>query len=382
MCGDDRKATPGRCGRVEPATPAARHTVVKRRAGLRASLAAFISLIPLTSCASGEPSSERPSEVDTAETPEPGEDWHWVGIRNVEVLAPATWEFDYEATRPDCIDAGNPRDPWAKDVPAAPYVTIGTPQRAVPAIGCLRERQPGDPGPEFGALPFSLWQPYVKLDQARPDLKDPARTDGEWQYRDWTLIRQTISGVQITVLAPPDRPTLGQSVLSSVRRVRTTSLGCEADSPAAAERFAQPKGAPIPVPEAVETIAVCHYSRIPGISGLDGSRQITGQAAQELVEAIRDAPSTGGPDAPQHCLPDMYGDSALTLRFFGREDSTSPLAEAYVYFDWCFGNGIFDSAGARKLTKANCAPLFARPPVTFWSGQGVVVEACGPLASG
>jgi hypothetical protein len=338
------------------------------------------------SCSSGEPTLERPPEVDTAEvgtgeTPEPDEGWRWVGIRDVEVLAPATWKFDYEAVRPDCIDAGNPRDPWARDVPAAPYVTLGTPNRVVPAIGCNRKRNPGDPGPAFGALPFALWQPFVKFSQARADLEDPSHTDGEWEYRGWKLTRRTVSGVQITVLAPPYRPTLGQIVLSSVRQVQTTTLGCEADSPAAARRFARPTGAPIPVPEAVAAVAVCHYSRIPGISGLDGSRQITGQAAQKLVEANRGAPSSGGPDEPQHCSPDMFGDSAIALRFFGRGDSTSPLAEAYVFFDWCFGNGIFDSAGARKLTKANCAPLFARPPVTFWSGQSVVVEACGPSAS-
>lgn len=355
---------------------------MRHRAASRALLTASISLILLASCSADEPTPQRPPEAATTEISKPGEDWRRVGIRDVEVLAPAPWKFDYEAIRPDCIDAGNPGDPWTKDVPAAPYVTLGTPHRGVPAIGCLRKRQPGDPDPAFGALPFPLWQPFVKLDQARPDLEDPARTDGEWQYRGWKMTRHTVSGVQITVLAPPDRPTLGHSVLSSVRQVRTTTVGCEADSPAAARRFSRPKGAPIPAPEAVESITVCHYSRIPGSRGLDGSRQITGQAAQELVEAIRDAPRSGGPDQPQHCVPDMYGDSAIALRFFGREDSTSPLAEAYVYFDWCFGNGIFDSTGSRHLTKANCAPLFARPPVTLWSGQRVVVEACGPLARG
>ena len=99
------------------------------------------------------------------------------------------------------------------------------------------------------------------------------------------------------------------------------------------------------------------------------------------MEAIHDAPRSGGPDEPQHCLKTMYGDTAIALRFFADpRETTDPLAEAYVYYDWCFGNGIFDSETTRQLTEANCAPLFAKPPISFWSGQRVVAEVCGPLA--
>ena len=78
----------------------------------------------------------------------------------------------------------------------------------------------------------------------------------------------------------------------------------------------------------------------------------------------------------------MYGDAAIELRFFSsREAITEPLSEAYVYYDWCFGNGIFDSQGTRHLTRENCQPLFAEPPINLWSGQGPVVKACGPLGT-
>jgi len=320
---------------------------------------------------------------DAVEPPTTGSDdpgWRWVSYRSVEVQAPSAWEFDYEAIRPDCIFRGQPDGPWTKDVPRAPYVTVGVPNRGIPLVGCLRDPQPGDPDPAFGQLPFALWQPFVKLDGARPDLDYPDRKDGQWQYRDWRLTRATVDGVQITVLASPGDPSVGSRVLDSVRKVEITSLGCETDSPAQAEQFVTPSGAPIPAAEDVGAVAVCEYSRMPGHAGLEGSRQISGEAARELVEAINTAAFGGGPDQPKHCVDDMYGDRAIALRFFAtREQTSAPLAEAYVYYDWCFGNGIVGADGKRRLTEANCAPLFAKPPITIWSGQIPVVEACGPL---
>ncbi|MFI7066027.1 hypothetical protein ACIBL3_33850 [Kribbella sp. NPDC050124] len=312
-------------------------------------------------------------------------EWRWVSYRNVEVKAPAAWNYDYGAARPDCINPRNPTDPWARDVPNAPYVMVGVPARVVPSIGCSRKPEPGDPDPAFGDLPFAWWQPYIKLDEARPDLDYPDRKDGQWQYRDWRLTRTTVDDVQISVLAPPDDPSLGGAVLSSVKHVEITSLGCETDSPAQGERFAAPSGSPIPAADEVAAVAICEYSRINsratmnGRAGLDGSHRITGQAARNLVAAIHDAPTGGGPDRPENCVQDMYGDRAIALRFFATsEETNSPLAEAYVYYDWCFGNGIVGADGKRQLTRANCAPLFAQPPITLWSGSMPVVEACGP----
>jgi hypothetical protein len=321
-----------------------------------------------------------------AESPTTGQEdpaWRWVSYRDVEVKAPAAWNFDYEALRPDCIDRRTPRhDPWAKDVPRAPYVMVGVPNRPVPLIGCLHDPAPGDPDPAFGDLPFTLWQPFVKLDEARPDLDYPDRNDGQWQYRDWRLTRATIDQVQITVLASPEDPSLGGSVLDSVRRVETTSLGCEPGSPVQAQRFAKPSGSPVPAADQVASVAVCEYSRRQGHAGLEGSRRISGEAARQLVEAINTAPSGGGPDDPGNCLHHRYGDSAIALRFFATSEKTdSPLAEAYVYYDRCFGNGIIDAHGKRHLTKANCAPLFAAPPISLWSGQRRIVAFCGPLGA-
>ena len=90
-------------------------------------------------------------------------------------------------------------------------------------------------------------------------------------------------------------------------------------------------------------------------------------------------PGTGG-TASETCSGGWSSDE-LGLAAEKRLAGLAPCAPV-AYYDWCFGNGIFDSAGASRLTKANCAPLFARPPVTFGSGQMIVVDGCGPLATG
>lgn len=232
-----------------------------------------------------------------------------VSVRGVEVDVPATWADDWEAVRPDCIDPGARRDPWAADVPEAPYVTLGADLRPVPLIGCVRERGAGDPGPEWGDLPFALWQPHVGVEEARPDLRDPTRTDGTWQHRGWRLTRATVAGVQVTVLAPPGHPELGREVVASARPVTFTALGCESTSPVKARRWVRPTGAPLPSPEDVAAVAVCEHAR-------------------------RRAASTPGP--------------AIALRFFGDvEETVTPSVEAYVYYDSFAGNGVVDAAEVR-----------------------------------
>lgn len=350
----------------------------RRRIAIGAATAAVITVVvvPFALVDRGGDRAEPP----TTSPEDPA--WRWVAFRDVEVQAPAAWRFDYEAIRPDCIIPGEPDGPWTKDVPRAPYVTVGVPSRPVPLIGCFGGPATGGPDPAFGPLPFALWQPFVKLDEARPDLDYPDRKDGEWQYRGWRLTRTTVDQVQVTVLGSPEDPSVASRVFDSVRRVPITTVGCETGSPVQGRRFATPSGPSVPPAHLVGFVAVCEYSRNQGHAGLQGSRRISGKAARELVLAINNAPVGGGPDTPSHCVDDMFGDMAIALRFFSPgEEPDSPLAEAYVYYDWCFGNGIVDSAGKRRLTKANCAPLFTEPPISLWSGQRQVVEVCGPLGA-
>ena len=187
-------------------------------AALAVATAVAVGIVVVSVVTGGDDSSRSAPPAMTGDR-----DWQWVSFRDVEVRAPADWTYAYDAGRPDCIDdPADPDDPWATDVPRSPYVTVGTPARPVPAIGCFRKPKPSDPPRAFGAVPFALWQPYVKLDLARNDFDDPARRDGHWEHRGWHLSRTTIDNVQVTVLSPPDDPTLGGAVTASVRHVRTT----------------------------------------------------------------------------------------------------------------------------------------------------------------
>lgn len=356
--------------------PAGRPRRLARFAVLGAAAACVLALVvvPLALSGNGDdgagPANPEPTAVDDPDT-------RWVAFHDVEVAVPTGWAFDFEALRADCISDGGPDDMWAQDVPPAPYVMVGGEGRPSPAIGCTRERRPGDPGPEFGDLPFALWQPYVRLGRSRPDLEgqQPSRRDGTWVYEGWTLTRSTIGDVQVSVLAAPGDLDLGDAVVSSARLVETTTTGCDPESGVRAEEFAVPDGPPVPDAAEVGAVAVCLYGRTYE-AGLLGSRLLTGSTAQDLTRAITDAPTGGGPNAPNGCVDYMYGDYGVALRFFGSEDTGDPIGEAYVYFDWCFGNGVFDAAHEYRLTRDNCAPLFSEPPVTLWGGSGPAFGLC------
>lgn len=311
---------------------------------------------------------EQTSRVDESQ-------WQWIGLHAVEVRAPIGWGFAREAVRPDCINFEDPDDPWARGVPDAPYVTVTSLQQAVPMIGCTASR-PGNPDPAFGDLPFPMWQPHVRLDVVRTESSQlPDRTDGQWTHKGWRLSRRTFGDVQVSVLTAPDGPDIAEQVFASARTVETDHNGCETATPFD-DGFPQPDGEPVPPATDVRAIAVCDYSRIDGSEGLQGSWLMTGQQAHDLTSAILDSPIGGGPDKPQNCSPDMFGDSAVALRFFGPGESL--LADAYVYTQWCFGNGISTSSGLHTLTLENCAPVFSHPEVTWWGGQAQVMRLCRP----
>jgi hypothetical protein len=302
--------------------------------------------------------------------------WQWVGLHALEVRAPAGWGFQREIGRPDCVDPEKPGDMWGAGVPTSPYVTVTAAQRAVPLIGCVSPR-PGSPNPAFGDLPFSLWQPHVRLDAVGTEVSGQTGTlehaDGEWTFEGWHLARRTFDDVQVSVLSAPGSPDLSGQVFASARSVEVNANGCATTSPFG-DGFPIPEGGDVPAPPEVRAVAVCEYVRIPGSAGLQGSWVMTGQEARDLAEAAKDAPEGGGPDKPADCSPDMWGDSAVVLRFFGGDDSF--LTDAYVYTDWCFGNGIATSAGVRTLTEAACRPVFSRPEVVWWGGKKAVGRLC------
>lgn len=296
----------------------------------------------------------------------------WLGYLDQEFQVPADWPLDTSPARPDCAYLSG--EEWRG--PDQPYVEIGFGWSLAVDIGCFPPDLPADLPEEFGELPFDLWVSHVTLGDPRADTPE-----GSWKYRGWTLTRTTVRDVQVTVLESPDDAGLAEDVLASARTVDMDVNGCPTSSPAQEAEFQVPTGPPVPADDWRGVVVLCQYSRgLVSHSGLVGSRQLGGAAARSLVAAINDAPLGGGPDRPQNCIHDEYGETAVLLRFLPADgfDPEAGYPEAYVYYDHCFGNGVFDSSGSRQLTQANCEPLFTDPPVTLWVAQSNVGELCNP----
>jgi hypothetical protein len=166
---------------------------------------------------------------------------------------------------------------------------------------------------------------------------------------------------------------LADRILDSARAFETDQNGCDASSPVQAAKFVRPESFDLASVDDVESISVCQYTRSdpPGQPALMGSRLLARQPASALLDAIRSAPEGGGPDSPQSCLHDMYGDTAITLRLHA--DDFTP--EVYVYYDWCFGNGFDDGTTRRELTLQSCLPLFGGN-VALFSGSSAPFQRC------
>ncbi|KAA1421106.1 hypothetical protein F0U44_01935 [Nocardioides humilatus] len=352
--------------------------VARRRtpwiAGAVAAVVVGIIAVPvvLSGDNGGGGESRRASEGTSGRGPQPPTSTRWVSYRGIEIAVPQSWGYDYNPGRPDCIYADELRGGRRPDgVPDAPFVEIDASGRAVTLQGCMPD--PDIRGPEeFGQLPFALWEPYVSLESASRNL---APVDGEWSYRGWTLTRRTVAAAQITVLA--EDPAVADEVFGSVRSVAIDTNGCKTTSDAASAGFSRPATSLGERPSPI--VAVCLYDRRDP-SGLVGSRQMTGADAERLWQAIQDAPEGGGPDTPKNCTDDYYGDQAIALRFLPEDWTPRDVAypEVYVYYDWCFGNGIFDATTTRSLTRDSCRPLFEERPINIWSASGGVAALCWP----
>ncbi|GAB3851990.1 hypothetical protein GCM10028801_02390 [Nocardioides maradonensis] len=258
-------------------------------------------------------------------------------------------------------------------VTTAPYVEVGRFEAVDDLVLCVSSG-PKDIPPEFGKLAFRLWQPHVAL---RPADQPGGTASGTWTYRGWTLQRRQVGRLSISVLTDAREPGLGAQVIGSARKVDVDGLGCASVAPARLARMQRPNGRPVPAAAEVGSISVCEYDRTrPGAPRMAADVSIVGARARAIVRAIRAAPLGGGPDRPQDCLTTMHGDEALVLHFVGR--GARPSAEdpqAFVYSDWCVGNGIVEAGGRHALTKQSCRPLYV-PPVVLSSAQSNVAPLC------
>ena len=68
----------------------------------------------------------------------------------------------------------------------------------------------------------------------------------------------------------------------------------------------------------------------------------------------------------------------MVLEFFRvGANADDQVTEGYVYFDACVGHGVLEPGDMHELTKEDCSPLFATPPIGMWSADSDVFSRCG-----
>ncbi len=301
-----------------------------------------------------------PEQAGTLPTPDSG--WRWVSWRNVAVQVPADWGYGLEPMQPWCM-----YDSTA-DVARAPYVAQDSTGMGIDGVGCLGTAP--DHHPEvFGPAPALFWAPHVSFEEAT------SRSSGDEiaSFRDWILTSRRVGDVQVSLLVNAETSALSGRILDSARTFETDQNGCEASSPVQAGEFVRPHPFDVASLRSVDSISVCQYARgvAPDRPALMGSRLLAGPQAAAVLAAIQSAPVGGGPDTPQTCTADLYGDTGIALHLH-RGDLTR---DVYVYYDWCFGNGFDDGTSRRELTREACVPLFGDNVAQF-SGSSAPFRRC------
>ena len=287
---------------------------------------------------------------------------HTVQFRGVSVDVPEEWVDDYIPNSNGC------------GYPTVPFVAVEKPSMGYTDQLCVS----GEPAPPAGfpAVKRAEWVPNVQISSLASEAE--SLPDGETTDGDWTLTRATMGFVRIEVLTEAANRGLAAQIVESAVTVEIDANGCDATSPVQAVEFVRPEAFDLADIATVTSIAMCQYIRgDPTTPGLTGSTMLTGDDAQAELEAIQAAPAGGGPDNPQNCAPDLYGDSALVLRL-GDQDATA--SDLYVYYDWCFGNGFDDGTTRRAITADNCPALFSGAVQQF-SGDGSTFALCHPQGS-
>jgi hypothetical protein len=374
---DDRAARAFRDAlgsRAETFEPAVLDTP-KRRSRRRwmpaAVAAAVLVLVGGTALAAGVLGGDQPTKGDTTVTdglapgalPAADAGWRWVSWRDVAVQVPESWGYGVEPYEAWCVYNGN-----GLGTPTEPYVALDSTGMMSGLVGCTGEAPDRHPA-VFGSAEAKHWAPHVAFGAI-----EGVSSDGTTTFEDWTLTAKTVGDVQVRLLTDPDTAPLTEQILDSATQFDLDQNGCDATSPVQAKRFVRP-ALPFDVSTVkdVDSISVCLYPR-SGTSqpGLSASRLITRSDADALLAAIKDAPIGGGPDAPQTCLHDMYGDTGLAVRLH----TGGETRDLYVYTDWCFGNGFDDGTKHRELTIENCLPLFSADPVRLYGGSSAPFSRC------
>ncbi len=281
--------------------------------------------------------------------------------RDVGVEVPEHW-----------VDGDEPGIDWCanmdekeRDLPMDPYVARNIEAGITFDIACVAPRD-GRPE-EFGTAPQSWWAPHLTFGE-------PIGRDETAQFRGWTITERTVGSVQLRLWTDVHTEDLVDRILGSAQTFTTDANGCDVTSPAQAREYVRPDPEfDVSGIEHVDAISVCQYDRHRGQEvALMASRRIEGTSAAALLRGIRDAPVGGGPDKPWQCVDYEFGDHAIVVRLHHGERTE----DLYVYYDYCFHNGIDDGTTKRQLTASNCAPLFGGPLIP-WRYQSYMHRLCG-----
>ena len=306
-------------------------------------------------------------ERGRTDLPAPADGNRWAVRYDIAFQVPEEWADATAPALPECI--AKPGDQW-DTVPRTPYVANITNQ-PVPSIAC-NETEDRDFPPQFGKVPFALWQPYVLIEKPG---KGASLQTGSWEHEGWLLTRvQVGDDAYATILTGPGDERVNQEITGSLRTVAKDPYGCETASPLAQGDPVRPKSDPATSPlegDDPESIAICRYE--PSSASLTGSREITGSDAAGLLEAIRSAPARSGPNTPQNCAAGQPVTAYVILRIF--RDGGEP-GEVFVNYENCDDHGFYDGVTVHELTAAACRPVFAEEPVTIYSAQGDVARVC------
>lgn len=284
-----------------------------------------------------------------------------VSYRDLELEVPEDWE---QGLIPNDNGCG---------YPSSPFVATYDPSLGYTGEACAN---PGPRAPEgFPSAQVSDWSPNVQLSPTSAAAE--SLPDGTQDYEGWILTRATVGTVRIEILTDASTADVVDPILASAHTVEVDANGCQVTSPAQAPSFVRPPAFDVTQVETVGSIAVCQYTRgDTELAGLLASTTLTGDDARDELAAIQAAAPGGGPDSPGGCASYMYGDQAMVLRL---DVGDAEPRDLYVYYDWCFGNGIDDGTDRRELTVHNCSPLFTGA-VRQFSGNGSTYRLCHPDA--
>jgi hypothetical protein len=287
--------------------------------------------------------------------------WRWESHADVEVAVPDSWGYGAAPGSDWCAGHEEQNSPDAP-VPHTPYMDTANALSGHLDILCN------------GDVPLSLMAPHLSFVDAPDPNSNILPSD---VLSGWTTMARDVGSTRVVMTTDGAHQDLARQILATAHVVARDQNGCAATSPIQAAHAVRPDPAfDVTRLQSVDSIAVCQYlTHGTGQPGLLASRLMTGSAADAELLALRSAPTGGGPDEPQNCIPDGWGDSAVVLRL----TSGDQTHDMYGYYEWCFGNGFDDGTAVRELTTQDCETIWGGR-VQLLSGSSAPFERCRPSA--